>query len=318
MKHNTESLLVGALETIGKVVDKIDLCINSNSTFDNERELATGTQKKTFRQLKGDCISAIDDLKVEFDHIIENRSRIWKDEELEKHGYEPCNRHLNIYPDDFSNLSVWDEVLQCLGLESSDGVTLAVAGIKDEREKDTAPVDENEKIIRAWNDDDDYVLKVKTVLGNIERSTLKANAINSISGGYAIAEITGFSTDVFDDETEVEVDNFHLEIRFGVKSDCNNWYSTCSRRLDCNTLAVLDGSGLRRDITTTSVKDVLERLKKIQAIDLNIVTCGDCGLVHIVDHENELIECSKCGFTGEHCDYPDLLSESDLLNTDEG
>ena len=74
MKHNTESLLVGALETIGKVVDKIDLCINSNSTFDNERELATGTQKKTFRQLKGDCISAIDDLKVEFDHIIENRS----------------------------------------------------------------------------------------------------------------------------------------------------------------------------------------------------------------------------------------------------
>ena len=180
MKHNTESLLVGALETIGKVVDKIDLCINSNSTFDNERELATGTQKKTFRQLKGDCISAIDDLKVEFDHIIENRSRIWKDEELEK----------------------------------------------------TAPVDENEKIIRAWNDDDDYVLKVKTVLGNIERSTLKANAINSISdrfnainsisGGYAIAEITGFSTDVFDDETEVEVDNFHLEIRFGVKSDCDD------------------------------------------------------------------------------------------------
>ena len=187
MKHNTESLLVGALETIGKVVDKIDLCINSNSTFDNERELATGTQKKTFRQLKGDCISAIDDLKVEFDHIIENRSRIWKDEELEK----------------------------------------------------TAPVDENEKIIRAWNDDDDYVLKVKTVLGNIERSTLKFNAINSISGSYAIAEITDLSTDVFDDETEVEVDNFHVDIRYGVKSDCDDRTSTFSIRLNCKTLELV-------------------------------------------------------------------------------
>tara|TARA_R100000750_G_C2255443_1_gene61753 strand:- start:255 stop:494 length:240 start_codon:yes stop_codon:yes gene_type:complete len=71
MKHNTNSLLQGAIDTMGKVIDKIDLCINGNSTFDNEREMATGEQKKTFRQLKGDCVSAIDDLRFELDHIYE-------------------------------------------------------------------------------------------------------------------------------------------------------------------------------------------------------------------------------------------------------
>tara|TARA_R100001530_G_scaffold133119_2_gene106168 strand:+ start:1784 stop:2131 length:348 start_codon:yes stop_codon:yes gene_type:complete len=65
--------------------------------------------------------------------------------------------------------------------------------------------------------------------------------------------------------------------------------------------------------TTTHAKETLDRLKQIQANDLNIVTCGDCGLVHIVDFENELIECSKCGFTGEHGDYPDFVTEGDLL-----
>ena len=68
---NTNSLLQGAIDTMGKVIDKIDLCINGNSTFDNEREMATGEQKKTFRQLKGDCVSAIDDLRFELDHIYE-------------------------------------------------------------------------------------------------------------------------------------------------------------------------------------------------------------------------------------------------------
>ena len=68
------------------------------------------------------------------------------------------------------------------------------------------------------------------------------------------------------------------------------------------------------EYTSTSIKDTLERLKKIQENDLNILTCGDCGLVHIIDFDNELIKCSKCGFIGAHCDYPDLLSECDLYH----
>ena len=164
--------------------------------------------------------------------------------ELQEQGYDPCIKHLNIYPDDFASGNVWDEVLQCLGLEQSDGVTLAVVGIKDESDEGKNPtttIDENEKIIRAWNDSDEYVSKVKTVLGNIERSTLKSNAINSISGSYAIAEITDLSTDVFDDEIEEEIDNFSLNIRFGVKSDCDDWSNTFFERLDCETLELVKG-----------------------------------------------------------------------------
>jgi rRNA processing protein Gar1 len=123
-----------------------------------------------------------------------------------------------------------------------DNITGNVIGEKDEGEKPTTAIDENDKIIRAWSDSDEYVRKVKTALGNIEQSTLKSNAINSISGSYAIAEITDLSTDVFDDETEVEIDNFSLNIRFGVKSDCDDWTNTFFERLDCETLELVKGS----------------------------------------------------------------------------
>ena len=78
--RTTESLLQGALDTIGKVIDQIDLKINGNSVYDNERVEETGQQRKTFRQLKGDCKDAIDTLKLEWDHIHENLDKIKDDE----------------------------------------------------------------------------------------------------------------------------------------------------------------------------------------------------------------------------------------------
>tara|TARA_Y100001951_G_C11057795_1_gene139144 strand:- start:184 stop:429 length:246 start_codon:yes stop_codon:yes gene_type:complete len=79
MDHTVENLLQGALDTIGKTIDQIDLKLNGNSIYDNERELATGEQVKTFRQLKGDCKDAIDTLQLEWDHIHEEWDRINKE-----------------------------------------------------------------------------------------------------------------------------------------------------------------------------------------------------------------------------------------------
>ena len=92
--RTTESLLQGALDTIGKVIDQIDLKINGNSVYDNERVEETGQQRKTFRQLKGDCKDAIDTLKLEWDHIHENLDKIKDDEGSINH----------IDPDDIDDL----------------------------------------------------------------------------------------------------------------------------------------------------------------------------------------------------------------------
>tara|TARA_R100001510_G_C7654538_1_gene213200 strand:- start:1674 stop:1871 length:198 start_codon:yes stop_codon:yes gene_type:complete len=56
--------------------------------------------------------------------------------ELQKHGYDPCVRHVNLYPEDFNN-KVWREVSECLGIDDCYGVTLAVVGIKEETEVGT-------------------------------------------------------------------------------------------------------------------------------------------------------------------------------------
>ena len=53
--------------------------------------------------------------------------------ELQKLGYEPCNRQLNLYPEDFKG-NIWSEVLQCLNIDDCYGVTLAVVGTKEELE----------------------------------------------------------------------------------------------------------------------------------------------------------------------------------------
>ena len=79
MKQTEGNLLQGALDTIGKVIDQIDLKINMNSIFDNEREMATGEQSKTFRQLKGDCKDAIELLRDEFHYIYDELEKLDND-----------------------------------------------------------------------------------------------------------------------------------------------------------------------------------------------------------------------------------------------
>ena len=75
-KRTKSNLIQGMLDTIGKVIDQIDLRINGNSIYDNEREMATGEQVKTHRQLKGDCLDAIDSLQLEWDHVNEELGRM--------------------------------------------------------------------------------------------------------------------------------------------------------------------------------------------------------------------------------------------------
>ena len=55
---------------------------------------------------------------------------------IENRGYSYGLRHLNIYADDFKDLSTWQEVLQCLSVDDCHGVTLAVVGIKEELENE--------------------------------------------------------------------------------------------------------------------------------------------------------------------------------------
>ena len=104
---------------------------------------------------------------------------------------------------------------------------------------ETKEVPEDEKIIRAWSDGDVYVATVKKTIRDLEYSISKVNGVSGISGGYCIINIHDLSTDVFNDETEEEIDNFHLDITFGVKSDCDNWNSTYYERLNCQTLKLI-------------------------------------------------------------------------------
>jgi len=53
--------------------------------------------------------------------------------ELQRLGYEPCNRQLNLYTEDFKG-NIWNEILQCLNIDDCYGVTLAVVGTREELE----------------------------------------------------------------------------------------------------------------------------------------------------------------------------------------
>ena len=50
--------------------------------------------------------------------------------QLKDKGYEPCVRHLNLYPEDFYRLKTWVEVRECLGIDDCDEVVLSVSGVK--------------------------------------------------------------------------------------------------------------------------------------------------------------------------------------------
>ena len=53
----------------------------------------------------------------------------------------------------------------------------------------------------------------------------------------------------------------------------------------------------------------LEMLEEIQESGYNIVTCGDCGVVQIIEirESEDLHTCFDCGFQSEGCDFPDLF-----------
>ena len=101
------------------------------------------------------------------------------------------------------------------------------------------PILQIEEMARSWSDDDQYALDVQRAIGNLEYSIGKHNGVSGISGGYCMIEILDKSTDVFDDHTEEEIDNFHLSITFGVKSDCDDWSTTYYERLNCETLKLI-------------------------------------------------------------------------------
>ena len=102
------------------------------------------------------------------------------------------------------------------------------------------PILQIEEMARSWSDDDQYALDVQRAIGNLEYSIGKHNGVSGISGGYCMIEILDKSTDVFDDHKEEEIDNFHLSITFGVKSDCDNWNQTYYRRMNCSTLEIIN------------------------------------------------------------------------------
>tara|TARA_R100000664_G_C2710413_1_gene107453 strand:+ start:277 stop:489 length:213 start_codon:yes stop_codon:yes gene_type:complete len=60
---------------------------------------------------------------------------------------------------------------------------------------------------------------------------------------------------------------------------------------------------------STELSKQKERLEAIQNLGYNVVNCGHCGDIIIISTTNksDWIECQGCGFTGEHCDYPDYV-----------
>ena len=53
----------------------------------------------------------------------------------------------------------------------------------------------------------------------------------------------------------------------------------------------------------------LDMLKEIQESGYNIVTCGDCGTVNIIEirESEDLHTCFDCGFQSEGCDFAVLF-----------
>lgn len=60
------------------------------------------------------------------------------------------------------------------------------------------------------------------------------------------------------------------------------------------------------------MKNQFEILKEIQASGYNVVTCGSCGdvvLLEIKEPITEDIVCPHCNSEMDYCDFPDLYSE---------
>ena len=50
-------------------------------------------------------------------------------------------------------------------------------------------------------------------------------------------------------------------------------------------------------------------LIEIQELGYNIVTCGECGVVNIIEirEQEDDHTCFDCGFQSDGCDFPDLF-----------
>ena len=51
------------------------------------------------------------------------------------------------------------------------------------------------------------------------------------------------------------------------------------------------------------LQEIIEKAK------INIVTCGMCGDVLLHEIGDTILKCEYCGFSGEPCEFPDLLLE---------
>lgn len=58
-----------------------------------------------------------------------------------------------------------------------------------------------------------------------------------------------------------------------------------------------------------SAIDQLALLEKIHKQGINVVTCGDCGTVMLVEREEDKHQCFDCGFTEDPAFFPDLFYE---------
>lgn len=49
--------------------------------------------------------------------------------------------------------------------------------------------------------------------------------------------------------------------------------------------------------------------REINAADINIVTCGNCGsvILHRIEPDIEELTCPYCGYESEPCDFPDFI-----------
>jgi len=68
--------------------------------------------------------------------------------------------------------------------------------------------------------------------------------------------------------------------------------------------------------TTYQWHKQIELIEKIQAMGVNLVTCGECGIVQLIETNLAEVECYNCGMVGEQCDYPDLFHSGMTLITE--
>lgn len=60
----------------------------------------------------------------------------------------------------------------------------------------------------------------------------------------------------------------------------------------------------------------IELIEAIQANGINLVTCGNCGIVQLIETNLEEVKCYSCGMAGDQCDYPDLFHRGMTLITE--